>query len=240
MSELAVGVVAGTAIQGVAAHLMFRRVLERHPNAFLVTLEHWGVTIRIRDSQSFVSEHLADGLTRLGRDPEEPIALVGHSQGGLAVLRYALDQPERVPVVISVGVPWLGASLAGTVNTWTRRILRRSVPALADMQPGSAFLTRLHRDFEAAPEVAQRTTNIYSVHEMLINPYYFAHVDVPGVRNVLIATADEYDRHVVEMGISHPIDEHVEARVNHLEEMNEPKVRSVIWRTIDEAQQPST
>ena len=36
---IAVPIVAGTAIKGVASNLMMRGVMERHPNAFLITLQ---------------------------------------------------------------------------------------------------------------------------------------------------------------------------------------------------------
>ena len=42
---VAVPIVAGTAIRGVAATIMMRRVLQRHPNAFLITLANFGVTL---------------------------------------------------------------------------------------------------------------------------------------------------------------------------------------------------
>ena len=61
------------------------------------------------------------------------------------------------------------------------------------MAEGSPFLTALHAD---VPAIADRVTNIYSTHELFIQPYINAHMDVPGVENVLIATEDEYRRHL--------------------------------------------
>lgn len=229
-SRVAVPIVAGTAIRGVAATVMMSRVLQRHPNAFLVTLERWGVSIRLEESQQYLARAVRAGLLRQNRDPSDPVVLVGHSQGGLAVLRYAIDHPEQVKRVVTVGTPWRGARLAGTVNSVVHRLVRRDLPALVDMSPDSDFLADLHRDI---PAIAERVTNIYSVREILIDPYVAAHIDLPGTTNVLIATQAEYERHLRVYGDTHPVDELIEGRVTHLGEMSNPDVRGVIWRIVD-------
>ena len=91
---IAVPIVAGTAIRGVAATLMMRQVLRRHPNAFLITLAAFGVTIPLHRSQEHLARDIRAGLEAMGRDPGNPVVLVGHSQGGLAVLRYAIDHQQ--------------------------------------------------------------------------------------------------------------------------------------------------
>jgi pimeloyl-ACP methyl ester carboxylesterase len=227
----AVAIVAGTAIRGLAATLMMQGVMRRHPNAFLVTLERWGVTIPLHESQSYVRQALGDGLIRMDRDPDEPVVIVGHSQGGLAALRYGIDHPEQARRIVTVGTPWNGTRLAGTVNSLAQRLVRRDVPALADMTPDSPFLQALHADL---PAIADRVTNIYSTRDGLIEPYVAAHIPVAGVTNILVATWDEYVRHVRRFGLSHPVDELIEGRANHLAEMSNPEVRSVIWRVVDE------
>ena len=156
---LPVPIIAGTAIRGLAATVMMGGVMQRHPNAFLITLERWGVTIPLHESQRHIHMAIEDGLVRMGRGAAEPVVLVGHSQGGLAALRYALDHPDQVRHVITVGTPWLGARLAGTVNTVVRRLVRRDVPALADMTPESDFLAGLHA---GVPSIATRVTNIFN------------------------------------------------------------------------------
>ena len=230
-SPVAVPIVAGTAIRGMAATVMMNGVLRRHPNAFLVTLERWGVSVRLDESQTYLRREIRTGLLRQNRDPAAPIVLVGHSQGGLAALRYAVDHPAQVRHVVTVGAPWNGARLAGTVDTLVHTVVRRHVPALVDMTPESAFLQGLHED---VPTIGDRVTNIYSTREILIEPYINAHIPLPGVRNVLIATVDEYERHLAAYGPTHPVVEHIDARVTHLGEMSSPDVRSVIWRTVSE------
>jgi pimeloyl-ACP methyl ester carboxylesterase len=230
-TPVAVPIVAGTAIRGMAASVMMNGVLRRHPNAFLVTLERWGVSVRLDESQSYLRREIRSGLLRQNRDPSSPIVLVGHSQGGLAALRYAVDHLAQVRHVVTVGTPWNGARLAGTVDTLVHTVVRRHVPALVDMTPESEFLQGLHDD---VPAIGERVTNIYSTREILIEPYVSAHIPLPGVRNVLIATGEEYERHLAAYAQTHPIDAHIDARVTHLGEMSSPDVRAVVWRTVSE------
>lgn len=225
---VAVPIVAGTAIRGVAATVMMRQVLERHRNAFLITLANFGVTMPMSRSQKHLHDDICKGLDSMGRDPDSPVVLVGHSQGALASLRYAIDHQDQVLHTISVGIPWHGAQSAAQVTRlfgWTRL-----APALADMAQGSPFLEELHNDL---PAIAERVTNIYSTHELFIRPYWGAHIDVPGVENLLIATEPEYRKHL--QGFPDlPVDDVIIGRVTHLGEMNSPEVRSRIWAKVDE------
>lgn len=233
-SPIAVPIIAGTAIRGAAASLMMTGVMQRHPNAFLITLEQWGITVRLTESQQYLTRAIRNGLLRQNRDPDQPIVLVGHSQGGLAALRYAVDHPAQVRHVVTVGTPWRGARLAGTVNVVVRSLTRRDLPALVDMSPESEFLRHLHAD---VPALADRVTNIYSTREILIEPYVSAHIPLDGVTNVLIATQQEYERHLRVYGLTHPIDQHIEGRVTHLGEMSSPDVRRVIWTAVGSLEQ---
>ena len=227
---VAVPIVAGTAIRGLAATVMMRQVLERHQHAFLITLANFGVTIPMSRSQKHIHDDICKGLERMGRPLDSPVVLVGHSQGALASLRYAIDHQDQVLHTITVGIPWHGAQTAATVNRligWTRLNL---APALSDMAEGSEFLLDLHRD---VPAIADRVTNIYSTHELFIRPYWGAHMDVPGVENLLIASEAEYHRHL--QGFPDlPVDDLILGRVTHMGEMNAPEVRSRIWAKVDE------
>ena len=227
---VAVPIVAGTAIRGLAATVMMRRVLERHPNAFLITLAQFGVTLPLHRSQHSLGRDIRAGLVAQGRDPTSPVVLVGHSQGALACLRYAVDHPRQVQHVVSVGAPWNGSRSAARVARLVTVRNRTIAPALTDMAEGSVFLTRLHDDL---PLIADRVTNIYSTREIVIQPYTAAHIDVPGVSNVLIATDEELRRHLVSFP-EFPLDDHIRGKVTHLGEMNTPDVRAMIWRTVDQ------
>lgn len=227
---VAVPILAGTAIRGLAATVMMRQVLERHQNAFLITLAHFGVAMPLDKSQEHIHHDIQAGLAAQGREPGSPVVLVGHSQGGLAALRYAVDHQDQVRHVISVGAPWEGSVSAARISrlfSWTGRNV---TPALSDMAEGSPFLTNLHAD---VPSIADRVTNIYSTHELFIQPYINAHMDVPGVTNLLIATEDEYRRHLRAFP-EYEVDDLIMGRITHLGEMSSPEVRSRIWAKVEE------
>ncbi|MFT6563573.1 MAG: pimeloyl-ACP methyl ester carboxylesterase [Actinomycetes bacterium] len=230
---IAVPIVAGTAIKGVTASVMMRGVMERHPNTFIVTLSSFGLTVPLHRSQSQIARDVQRGLAEQGRDPDSPLVMVGHSQGALGALRYALDHQDQVLHVFSVGCPWQGSVSAGF---WSNRLNRRNgrdlAPALRDMTPNSDFLTELHADL---PAIANRVTNIYSTHELFIRPYVAAHIDIEGVTNVLISNEAEYGRHLrtfQDLAIDELIE--VNGRVTHVGEMNTPEVRSLVWRKVEE------
>ncbi|MBP7972714.1 MAG: alpha/beta fold hydrolase [Candidatus Nanopelagicales bacterium] len=228
---IAVPIVAGTAIKGVAANLMMRGVMERHPNAFLITLQSYGITLPLHKSQEHISQDIQKGLEAQGRAPDSPLVLVGHSQGALAALRYAINNPTQVVHVFSVGCPWHGSVSAANTASRIRRLTGINIAAaLRDMAPNSTFLTSLHDDL---PTIASRVTNIYSTHEIFIRPYTCAHIDVPGVSNVLISTEDEYAKHLRTFP-DLSIDELIIGRRTHIGEMNSPEVRSLIWAKVDE------
>lgn len=227
---VAVPIVAGTAIRGIAATLMMRRVLQRHPNAFLITLANFGVALPMESSQEHIAKDIARGLEKQGRSPDDPVVLVGHSQGAIACLRYAVDHPHQVLHVISVGAPYNGSVSAKKVSSALRWLPRDITPALADMADGSPFLERLHDDL---PVIAERVTNIYSTHELFMTPYTVAHINVPGVENYLIATEAEYRRHLA-ICPELEIDGHIEGRITHLGEMSSPEVRSIIWEKVQD------
>ncbi len=225
---VAVPIVAGTAIRGVAAAVMMRGVLERHPNAFLITLAHFGVAMALDRSQEHIHDDIQRELTVRDRAPDSPVVLVGHSQGGLAALRYAVDHQDQVRHVISVGAPWRGSVSAARISRlfgWTG-----ITAAMADMAEDSPFLTALHADL---PSIADRVTNIYSTHELFIQPYINAHMDVPGVTNLLIASSQEYRRHLRAFP-EFPVDDLILGRVTHLGEMSSPDVRARIWAKVEQ------
>lgn len=227
---VAVPIVAGTAIKGLAATVMLRGVLTRHPNAFLITLERFGVALPLHRSQAHIARDIHRGLATQGRSADCPVVLVGHSQGALACLRYAIDHPDQVLHVISVGAPWKGSHSARRISQLLGRTGRDLTPALSDMAADSPFLRELHEDL---PAIADRVTNVYSTHEIVIAPYVAAHIDVLGVTNVLIASQDEYGRHL-RTHPDLPIDELILGRATHFGEMNTPEVRALIWAKVDE------
>lgn len=228
---IAVPIIAGTAIKGVAATVMMRRVMQRHPNAFLITLANFGITVPLHKAQSVIAADIAKGLAEQGRPADSPLVIVGHSQGALAALQYALDHQDQVLHVFTVGCPWHGSVTAGFWSHHVKRVTGRHLTAaLRDMAPDSEFLQSLHAE---VPRIADRVTNIYSTHEIFIRPYVSAHIDVPGVTNVLIASRDEYAKHLRTFP-DLPIDDLIVGRVTHAGEMSTPEVRSLVWQKVED------
>jgi len=115
------------------------------------------------------SDYLADLDCLVGavsaEQPPRPTLLYGHSFGGLVVLAYALDHPDRIAGVIASG-PALGVGTP--VPKWKRRLadlLDAVWPTLA-MPAGlsSAALSRnpeVGRKYDADPLVEKRVTVRY-------------------------------------------------------------------------------
>jgi len=81
-----------------------------------------------------------------GRHPELPVFVVGHSHGGLIVLRYALASPEGLPGMV-VNSPFLAihpSARPSTVKAWAARIFVHLVPGL--LQPSTVDPTGVSRD----------------------------------------------------------------------------------------------
>jgi len=106
--------------------------------------------------------------------PDQPLTLVGQSQGGLHAVRLALDRPN-VERVITISTAHHGTVLANFI------------PPLWDMRPESAYMKAY---LARLPEVAPRLDSIYLRHDLMIHPYHSAHVD--DARNHLFASPEEY------------------------------------------------
>jgi pimeloyl-ACP methyl ester carboxylesterase len=60
----------------------------------------------------------------------EQVALVGHSMGGMVALKTAIEHPERIERVVTVGAPIVGSSLALLLKLTAFRPIARSMDAL--------------------------------------------------------------------------------------------------------------
>ena len=229
---IAVPIVAGTAIKGLAANVMMRGVMERHPQRLP------------RDSAKLRRHAAVDSIPathcrRHPQGPRRPGATTGlparpgrpftgrprgialrhrQSETGQARLlhRLPLARVSQRGILVEPRGEGDGPQLRSGTTRHGSQFLE--------------FLTRLHADI---PSIADRVTNIYSTHEIFIRPYVSAHIDVPGVSNVLIATKDEYAKHLRTFP-DLPVDELVLGRVTHAGEMNTPEVRSLVWRKVDD------
>ncbi|MFQ3661025.1 MAG: alpha/beta hydrolase [Chloroflexaceae bacterium] len=88
---------------------------------------------RTRESIQAYSEQVIRFLDALGIDQ---VMLVGHSMGGMVALKTAINHPERIRRVVTVGAPIDGDSLS-----WLLKLTDR--PFLADVFAYTPFLRRL-------------------------------------------------------------------------------------------------
>ncbi len=106
---------------------------------------------RTRESIQAYSEQVIRFLDALGIDQ---VMLVGHSMGGMVALKTAINHPERIRRVVTVGAPIDGDSLS-----WLLKLTDR--PFLADVFAHTPFLRRfLFRFFLGQ-------TNDPAVHEVI-------------------------------------------------------------------------
>ena len=234
-NPVAVPIVAGTAVTGAVASLLLYRVLRRHPHAFIVSLSGLGLTRSIDSYQSDLDTEIRGGLERIGLSTDSRLVVVGHSQGGLAAARYAMTHPRQVRHAVTVGTPWSGLPAASKFSAANFLGISMSSPALADMEPGSDFLRSLHADL-AQSDVP--FTNVYSASDLVIQPYQAGHLPRPSARNVLLATEDQYRRHLLSFPSLAP-DEVVFRRSTHFDQMNCAEVRSIVWEAADRVAESS-
>jgi alpha-beta hydrolase superfamily lysophospholipase len=151
------------------ATLLFVHGLAEHSGRYLHVLEHFsatgydcwafdyrchgespGLRVHIERIDEFVEDVAA--AHRMVRDavPQSPLVLVGHSQGGLLVLRYALTRPDGVEGII-ISSPFLGMHpnskppaalqmVANIISTFSPKIMFSKVadPSFLSRTPGVA------------------------------------------------------------------------------------------------------
>jgi triacylglycerol lipase len=108
---------------------------------------------------------VAERVEQLARDHRcERIDLVGHSEGRLIGRYYVqkLDYVPRVRHLVTLGTPHRGTRWAHS-----RRLVRRVLPSLEQMAPGSVLLRDLADDGFPA---SVRVTSIYSQRDWICPP----------------------------------------------------------------------
>ncbi len=123
---------------------------------------------RLSQTQQQVARQLDKWLP--GR---EPVALIGHSQGGLHACLYAASRPW-VNLVVTANTPHHGST--------TARSLSWCWPSLDDMLPRSTFMRFYIAD--CLPQVVSRLASVFSHDDPLVQPGDTAYV--PGARNYVI------------------------------------------------------
>src|SRR5262249_36305304 len=108
---------------------------------------------------------VAERVDQLARDHQcERIDLVGHSEGGLIGRYYVqkLDGAARVRHLVTLGTPHRGTRWA-----YTGHLVRRVLPSLRQMAPGSPLLRDLADD---SFPTSVRLTSIYSHQDSMCPP----------------------------------------------------------------------
>ena len=103
----------------------------------------------------------------------DKVHLVGHSMGGLEATAYALNNPEKVGEVVTVGTPYQGSIMApGGVFVMGLGVY---APTIWQIVPGSDYLRELKRRVNADIGVLEREgvkiTNHYSPFDELFVPF---------------------------------------------------------------------
>ncbi|MDB5179267.1 MAG: Palmitoyl protein thioesterase [Patescibacteria group bacterium] len=125
----------------------------------------------------------------IGRFGNQPLRLIGHSQGGLIAAGLALSLPEeQVVEVIAIAAPFHGCPLVRLrkLLLWPGpRIIRGlfldvlTPPALRDMEPGSRYLRDLS---ERIPEVASLITTVVFVDDWVV-PWQSGCLEAPATNH---------------------------------------------------------
>lgn len=84
----------------------------------------------IEPSISAYAEQVIRFLDELGI---EQVALVGHSMGGMVALKIAIEHPDRIERVATVGAPIVGSSLAPLLKLTAFRPIARGMDALPSL-----------------------------------------------------------------------------------------------------------
>ncbi len=104
-------------------------VASSHFRTYAFDLIGFGDTYQraIEPSISAYAEQVIRFLDALGI---ERITLVGHSMGGMVSLKTAIEHPERIDRVVTVGAPIVGSSLAPLLKLTAFRPIARGMDAL--------------------------------------------------------------------------------------------------------------
>jgi len=132
-----------------------------------------------------VREDVRSFLTLVSREePDRPVFLLGHSQGGLIVLNYVLHDPAGLAGVVASG-PLLGQLAISPGLILMARILSRVLPSLA--LPSGIDATAISRD----PAVVEAYVNDPLVHSL----------GTPRLATELIAAIEWTQAHAAELAL---------------------------------------
>ncbi|HII72004.1 TPA: alpha/beta hydrolase [Candidatus Woesearchaeota archaeon] len=100
----------------------------------------------------------------------ERVHLVGHSMGGLEAVAYALNNPDKVGEVVTVGTPYQG-SIVAPAGIFVMG-LGVYAPTIWQIMPGSGYLQKLKKrmnsDIGVLEQEGVKITNVYSPFDELL------------------------------------------------------------------------
>lgn len=157
-----------------------------------------GPRVHVLSFDEWVADLRAVHTMVRGLHPELPVFLVGHSQGGLVVLRYALRSPEGLPGIV-VDSPFLGIHPSAQPSAPLRAavaVLRALAPALRI--PNTLDVRYLSRDpavveaYVRDPLVTGRVSSGW--YSALLEALADAHAEAPTLRVPALVMASGADR----------------------------------------------
>lgn len=106
---------------------------------------------------------------------DEPVVLVGHSQGAIHAVQFAVDNPDMVDSVVGIAGPFSGAN-SPNIPTYVERHLSWLAPVGLDLRGGAALLVSLQR--RVAAQVVPNLTLVAGNKDLLVS-VESAHALVP-------------------------------------------------------------
>lgn len=167
-------VVAGTFAPRRGASRFYTPLTEGRSQSAVLALKHFGMA-NTRDSALRVHRYCEKRF-------EEPVEIVGHSQGALVAVWLWLFRPESYRPPVMLAGPWAGALLC---QTW--------LPlgaALRAMASESRFLREITEAFDELSEWERSwLTSVFSRNDRLVQ---LTSAMVPGATNVCFAPEAEH------------------------------------------------
>ncbi len=193
VSEVPVVVVAGTFAPRRAAERYYAPLIEGRSRSAVLALKQFGIA-NTRDSALRVHHYCEKHF-------DEPVAVVGHSQGALVASWLWLFEPERYRPPVMLGGPWAGALLC---QTWYPL-----GAALRAMASESRFMHEVTEAYADLPSSEQASlTSIFATGDRVVQP---TTARVPGATNICIAPRADHsglssrypDVHLVDGNVGH-------------------------------------
>ena len=171
-----------------------------------MALKHFGMA-NTRDSALRVHDYCREHF-------DEPVELVGHSQGALVAVWLWLFRPDHYRPPVMLAGPWAGALLC---QTWYPL-----GAALRSMASQSRFLSEVTEAFAALPEHERRwLTSVFATGDRVVQ---LTTAMVPGATNYCIAPEAKH----VELSREFPGVVLLDGDVGHSSMPRSPGVRALI------------